>query len=286
MPIAIVTDSTALFPNPVFPGRDLVNILTPAWQPELPGGVERLKAADFPHSLRGSTAPRLLTPSAADFETLFHKLGSTHEGVLAILHSGQFSRIEEEAQAAATTVHGNVPVRVVDSLSVSLGLGLLVQAAAAASAGGMPLTELDLHVRSLLPRVFGMLCIPGLTYLERNGGNGGVHKGGVNPSQALVGEHLEILQVFMLDNGELMPTQKARNPRQLVDIMHEFLSEFMDLAHIALLQGTPAFEAETRALRERLAEEGRTTPISEQIINAPLASFIGPHALGLFAIRA
>lgn len=278
MPVAIVTDSTALFPNPVFPGRELVNILTPAWQPGLPAGVERLRAGDFPLSLRGAAAPRLLTPTAVDFEALFHQLGSAHDGVLAILHSGQFSSIEEEAQAAAGAVHGNVPVRVVDSLSVSLGLGLLVQAAATASAGGMPLAELDLHVRSLLPRVFGMLCIPGLTYLERGGS--------VNPSQARVGEHLDILQVFTLDNGELMPTQKARNPRQLVDIMHEFLSEFMDLEHIALLQGTPPFEAETRALRERLAEEGRTTPISEQIINAPLASFIGPRSLGLFAIRA
>jgi DegV family protein with EDD domain len=275
MSVAIVTDSTVLFPNPVFAGRDLVHILTPAWKPA--PQTDRLKAGDFPPSLRGGEAPRLVTASAADFEALFRQLGKTHEGVLAILHSGEFSNIEEEAQAAAGTVHGSVPVRVIDGLTVSLGLGLLVQAAAAASAGGMSLAELDLHVRSLVPRVFGMLCIPGLSYLQRNGS--------VNPSQARVGEFLEILQVFTLDNGELVPTQKARNPRQLVDIMHEFLSEFMDLQHIALLQGAPAFEAETRALRERLAEEGRTTPISEQIINAPLASFIGPRSLGLFAIR-
>ncbi|MCW5888591.1 MAG: DegV family protein, partial [Anaerolineales bacterium] len=177
----------------------------------------------------------------------------------------------------AGSVHGKVAVRVVDSLTTSLGLGLLVQAAAAASAAGMGLAELELYVRGLVPNVFGILCVPGLSYLERSGQ--------VNHSQAVVGEYLDILQVFTLDNGQLVPTQKARNTRQLVDAMYEFLSEFTDLSHLALLQGAPAFEAETRALRERLAEEGYTTPISEQIINAPLASFIGPRSLGLFAIR-
>jgi fatty acid-binding protein DegV len=141
----------------------------------------------------------------------------------------------------------------------------------------MPLADLELFARSLIPKVYGMLCIPGLSYLKRGGF--------VNPSQARVGEYLQILQVFTLDNGELVPTQKARNPRHLVDILHEFLSEFGDLQHIALLQGVPAFEQETRALRERLAEDHRSTPISEQIINAPLASLIGPHSLGIFALE-
>ncbi len=276
-PVCVVTDSTALFPNPVFQGRDQVSILAAAWEPQA-ASDKRLKAADFPQSLKGNAAPRLATPSPADFETLFRQLGAEHDGVLAVLHSGEFSKINAAAIAAAQTVHGTVPVRVVDSHNVSLGLGLMVQAAALAAEGGMALPDLDLYARSLVPKVYGMLCVPGLSYLRRGGF--------VNPSQALVGEYLDILQVFTLDDGKLVPTQKARNPRQLVDIMHEFLSEFVNLQHIALLQGAPPFEGETRALRERLAEEQRTTPISEQIINAPFASLIGPHSLGLFAIEA
>jgi DegV family protein with EDD domain len=276
--VGIVTDSTALFPNPVFQGRDQVTILAPSWEPKADASQERLKAADFPQSLKDNEAPRLAAPSSADFEALFRQLGAQHDGVLAILHSGEFSKMNDAAQKAAQVVHGTVPVRVVDSHNVSLGLGLMVQAAALAAEGGMPLADLDLYARSLVPKVYGMLCIPGLSYLRRGSF--------VNPSQALVGEYLDILQVFTLDDGKLVPTQKARNPRQLVDILHEFLSEFVNLQHIALLQGAPPFEAETRALRERLAEEQRSTPISEQIINAPLASLIGPHSLGLFAIEA
>lgn len=208
---------------------------------------------------------------------MFQSLAARHDGVLALLHTAEFSPISIHAQEAAQSLNGTVPVRVIDTHSVSLGLGLIVQAAARAAEDGMPLAELDLFARSLLPKVYGMLCIPGLSYLLRSGY--------VNPSQAAVGEYLDILQVFTLDDGKLVPTQKARNPRQLVDILHEFLSEFFNLQHIALLQGAPPFDAETRALRERLAEDHRETPISEQTINAPFASLIGPHSLGIFALE-
>ena len=50
------------------------------------------------------------------------------------------------------------------------------------------------------------------------------------------------------------------------------------------MQGAPGFEQETRGLRERLNEERPGIPISEQVINAPFASLIGPHSLGIFAL--
>jgi DegV family protein with EDD domain len=277
MPVSIVTDSTALFPNPVFTGRSQVTILPAGWETNSAAGQGRLKAADFPETLRGAEAPLLTPPSPAEFEELFQSLATRHDGILALLHTSELSAVSRHAQESALSLNGTLPVRVIDSRSISLGLGLIVQAAAQAAEEGMPLAELDLFARSLLPKVYGMLCIPGLSYLLRSGY--------VNPSQAAVGEYLDVLQVFTLDDGKLVPTQKARNTRQLVDILHEFLSEFANLQHIALLQGTPPFEAETRALRERLAEDHRTTPVSEQIINAPFASLIGPHSLGIFALE-
>jgi DegV family protein with EDD domain len=278
MSVGIVSDSTALFSNPVFQGRNLVNLIPAAWQANGAALPERLKAADFPQTLKGSDAPQLAAPTRAVFEETFRQVGAKHDGVLAVLHSGRFGDAATKAQEAAAALNGTVPVRVVDSNTISLGLGFVVQAAALAAEGGMSLPELDLYARSLVPKVYGLLCIPGLSYLRRSG-----H---VNPSQAVVGEYLDISQVYTLDEGELVPTQKARNARHLVDILFEFLEEFVNLKHVALMQGAPPFEQETRALRERLAEERNAIPISEQIINAPFASLIGPHSLGIFALDA
>jgi DegV family protein with EDD domain len=273
--ICIVSDSTALFPNPVFQGRAQVQLMPANWNGSQPAS-DRLKAMDFPQTLKAAEAPTITTPTETEFDDLFRAAAAKHDGVLAIMHSSKFSPAADRAQAVAQALSGSVPVRVIDSHTVSLGLGLIVQSAALAAEGGMPLHELDLYARSLIPKVYGMLCIPGLTYLQR--------AGVVNPSQALVGEYLKIMQVFTLDNGELVPTQKARNTRHLVDIFVEFLSEFFNLEHISIMQGAPAFEQETRGLRERLNEERPGIPISEQIINAPFASFVGPHSLGVFAL--
>lgn len=275
-PIAILTDATVLFPNPVFEGRERVTILPASWQPMIPQDeASKLKAADLPTSLSKHDAPLYQAPSVDEFERAFRALGKGR-AVLAVLHSGELSATYQNAQTAADELQGKIQIRVVDSGSVSLGMGLMVQAAALAAAE-MELADLDLYVRSFQPRIYTQFCVPSLSYFER--------RGYVSRSQALVAEYLEMLPLFTLENGELVATEKARNLRHLVDVMHEFLMEFHDLMHIAILQGAPPFAQETRALRERLAEDQPHSPISEQIINAPLASLIGPRSLGIFALQ-
>jgi DegV family protein with EDD domain len=276
-PVCILTDSTVQFPNPVFEGRKLVNVLAPVWLGTT-NGSEELKTADFPLSRHSpDPVPQLAIPSVREFETSFKGIGEHYEGIIAIVHSGEFSPTYQNAMRAAQNLQGQVPVRVIDSKAISLGLGLVVQRTAQAAIEGAPLADLEQFARSLIPRLYSLLCIPGLSFLEL--------ADYVNPSQARVGEYMGVLPIFVIDNGELQATEKARNTRHLVDIFYEFLSEFVDLDHIALLQGAPAFEQETRALRERLAEDNNVTPISEQIINAPMASLIGPHSLGVFALQ-
>jgi len=275
-PINILTDASVLFPNPVFEGREHVTILPAYWQPAPAEGEDGpAKASDFPISLTKTGSPLYQAPTVEEFKLAFQQLGSG-TGVLAVVHSGELSPTYANAERAAKDLQGKVQVRVVDSGSVSLGLGMMVQAAAQA-AESMPLNDLDLYTRSLIGRIYTQLCIPSLSYLER--------LGMVNHAQAVVSEYLGMLPMFTLEGGELVPTEKARNRRHLVDVLQEFLMEFDNLEHIALLQGAPSYESETRTLRERLAEDHPDTPVSEQIINAALASLIGPHSLGIFALE-
>lgn len=278
MAISIITDGTVQFPNPVFPGRKFVTIMPVIWEntAEVISNVE-LNTSDLPRSAIGKARPSVKANSLEDYQNLFEQLAPQSEGILAILNSGQINENYANALEAANDMQGKVPIRVVDSQNISLGLGMMVQRAGNAAAEGLDLLELELLVRNLIPRIYSVLCIPGLSYLER--------RGIVNKTQALVGEHLGMLPVFTMDKGELVHSEKARNKRHLVDILHEFLTEFGDLEHISLLQGLPTFETETRALRERLAEDHADTPISEQNIAPQIASIIGPHSLGIFALQ-
>ena len=277
MSVCILTDSAVQFPNPVFEGRSMVSMLPTKWEEAdaLPEG--ELKASDLAQSVNHSDSPLLQITSTEAFQENFQKLGTRCDGVIAILSSSYFDKSYENALKAAEFLQGSLPIKVINSKTTSLGLGILIQIAAQLAEQGTPLSDLELRVRSLLPRIYSFFCIPSLSYLQR--------RGYLNSTQATVAEFLGMLPVFTLDNGELTPSEKARNKRHLVDIMQEFLAEFSELEHIALLQGIPSFEQETRALRERLAEDHPSTQISEQIITAPLASQIGPHSLGIFALQ-
>ena len=54
-----------------------------------------------------------------------------------------------------------------------------------------------------------------------------------------------MLPMYVIEAGETDPTQKARNHRHLVDLLHEFITEFETLDHLGLIQGVPPFETET-----------------------------------------
>ncbi|MBI3159596.1 MAG: DegV family EDD domain-containing protein [Chloroflexi bacterium] len=277
--VCILTDSTAQFPVPAFAGRTRVNVIP--LHIEVNGRryekSEGLRAADLPPSAGPGLAPRVLSPSEAEFLSMYAHLGQYYSHVLVILHSAYLAGTWANAQAAANAFAGPAKVQVVDSGTTATGLGLVVQAAAAAAEQGFPADEVENMVRAMLPRVYSLFCIPGLTYMH--------HAGHLGLAQALVGERLNMLPLYVLDNDQFMPTQKARNGRALVDLLHEFILEFERLEHVALLQGVPPFESETRGLRERLSEDYGPVAMSEHTINPALATLFGPHSLGVFVLQ-
>ena len=277
--ICILTDSTVQFPIPAFEGRKLVNIVPLTITPEEINGspAASLRAHDFSVSAPKDYQIQVHAPSVETFEKEFLNLGQYYEGIVALMHAHGLSKTYQNAQTAAKNLQGKINVEVVDAQTIATGLGLTVQAAAAAATAGQSLIEISEFIRSFIPRVYSIFCIPGLSYMH--------HSGYLNRSQAIIGEHLKLLPVYILENGQLVPTQKARNYRHLVDLLHEFISEFETLDHIGIIQGVPPFENETRTLRERLMPDYENTEISEHIISPELATKIGPRTIAMFLLQ-
>ncbi len=277
--ICILTDSTAQFTKPSFPGRDLVDIipLDSAITHDVQTNGKEIKASNLPGSVPEGVTPQVILPTVADLRKKFLTAGQSYNEVIAILTSNQLNQLVDRALEAAETVRGKVYVQVIDSQSTSVGLGYLVQQAAEAAAGGARSTDIERLLRGIIPHVYGVFCIPGLTYLY--------HAGFIGEAQALVGEMLDLLPIYTLEDGHLTSIEKARNYRQLMDFFQEFLDEFSDLAHIAFIQSIPPLVHEARALREHAATLFPKTPFSEHSISLPLALLFGPHTIGLFAIE-
>jgi DegV family protein with EDD domain len=277
--VCILTDSTAQFPTPAFPGRNLVNVipLHVEYNGKTYRKSEGLKAGDLPVSIPNGSSIKAVPPSVEEFEEIYITLGQHYDEIVAILHANDLSNTYHNALEAAHNLQGHANIVVIDSYTTATGLGLVVQAASAAAEDGMAGEDIDAMIRSLLPKLYSVFCIQGLSYIHNSGYLG--------EAQAIVGEFMNILPIYILDEGRLVPTQKARNNRHLIDLLHEFLCEFTNLEHIALIQSVPPFENETRALRERLTEDFMDTPISEHTISPELAAIIGPRSMGMFTLQ-
>lgn len=274
--ICVLTDNSAQFPTASFLGHDLVNLIP--LHIEINGqnfsGGQGIKAFDLPRSVQADLNPQVRPPTVEEFRNMYAYLGQRYEEIVVVLVSSHLTSAVDNALEAAGSLQGRLNIHVVDSQSVAIGLGLLVQEAAKAASEGIPGADIVRLIRGVIPHIYCMLCIPGLTYLEKS------HVLGV--AQALVGEKLGLMPLFIMDSGKLLAVQKARSARHLVDCLHEFVGEFAGLEHIAVMQGVPPYEQEVRSLRERFQLDFTEIPVSEHTISASLATLLGPNTLGIF----
>ena len=277
----IVTDNYVQFPQPSFPGRQMVKILHFNYQ--LKGQVYEqgrdLKASDLPLFPGESNYPSILNQSPDQICQFFAAIEEekTYDRILAILTSSQLSPLYSQVKDAIKSFSGRVHIQLIDSQSTSIGLGFLVQSAIEAIQKNITFTEIEHLVRSLIPRIYAIVCIPGLSYLYR--------AGFVDHSQAMVGEMLGLLSLFALEEGHLTPLEKVRNHRQVLDSFQEFLDEFEYLQHIALVQNISPNSQDGRLLREHAQDNFPKTSFTEHSINLALAALLGPQTSSLFAVE-
>jgi DegV family protein with EDD domain len=218
----------------------------------------------------------VLPPTVEEFQETFKRLGERCDEIVVLLISSHLNPAITNANNAAESFLGRVKIHIVDSQTTSVGLGLLTQVAAKAASEGLSGVEIIRTVRGVMPHIYALFCIPGLTYLH--------YAGFLGIAQALVGEKLAVITLFVMENGQLIPVQKARSSRHLVDCLHEFVCEFGNIQHIAVMQGVPPFEQEVRSLRERFSVDFDSGLISEHKISPALGSLIGPRSLGIFVM--
>ncbi len=268
--ICILTDSTAQFTRPNFPGHEQVYIIPFHLLPtDLQAGSK--------NQPRSEPAPHLLPPTPQEFLSYFTQLGLNHSTVLVLTLSSFLGPALKNAQQAVGLYNSHASIQIIDSQTTAVGLGLLVQAAAEAVARNASFREIEHWLRAAIPRVYMLFCIPELTYLAGTGY--------LAHSQAMVGEMMGLLPIFTVEDGRLTPMQKVRTQRHLFESFQEFMEEFENPSHIALMYGANHVTIRTRPLRAYVQENFPKTPFSEHPISAHVAGLFGPQSIGLVVME-
>jgi DegV family protein with EDD domain len=205
MGVRVVTDSACDLPSNLIEvyGIEVVPLTIRFGDEELVDR-EELGPDEFWTRLKSTDAlPETSAPSAGAFETRFRDLiqrGAT--GIISINLSSRLSATMQAAQVAANVVRDDCPTVVIDSRTVSMGLGALCLTAARRAADGRKLEEIveDVISRRDRTRLFGALDT--LEFLKRGGRIGN--------ARALLGSMLSIKPIVEVRDGVVEESAKVR----------------------------------------------------------------------------
>jgi DegV family protein with EDD domain len=216
---------------------------------------------------------RIVGPTREDFHRVYGHLTRRTDQIISIHSSAGLSLVHREAERATGGFKGRYDIAVVDSQTLSLGLGILAEAAARLAEESTPLATIVRHIRGMLRHIYVSLTTDTLDYLE--------HSGLISPSQAVLGTMLDNKPSLAIEKGIIVPMEKVIGRDDAIGKLADFANEFPHVEKMAILQSTPYATEETRMLRDDVevrAEDGQF-PI---LLYGPLlASHIGPDAMGM-----
>ena len=278
--VHIITDSTAHFTDATFPQRMGVTVIPQTIQfgrQTYREGVD-LSTEEFYRRLpHYASLPAMTPPSVDTFRELYADKIKQNKQILSIHISSKMSKTVAMARQAADEFLGGNKIVVIDSLTTSIGLGLLVEAAADAAEKNLPLDEIVRIVRGMITHMYAVFFVENLDYLERNNR--------LSKSQAVLGTMLGIKPFLTIEEGEIIPMEKVRTREKAIDKLVEFVSEFANIDRVAIMQSGQQPTEDTRLLLERLEQTfpGQYFPV--MTYGAGLACQIGPDSLGIFILE-
>ena len=233
-----------------------------------------LSREEFFHRLHtGGASLRVVPPSVADFQQAYAELSQETDSILSIHASSRLSETCRIASQATGAFLGRCQITVVDSLTSSLGLGILATTAAEVSAAGQSLDKVVHLMRGMIPRIYGVFFTEDLEYLER--------AGRIGRAQSLLGSMLDVKPFLIIEEGEIVPIEKVATRERVIDKLIEFVAEFSTIEQLSVVHSGVKTMEEVQSLEQRLhlLFPGKKCPVI--LYDPVLAYHIGPNNIGV-----
>ncbi len=274
MSFAIVKDSTAYMPRDLLRHFQITIVpLTVTYDGvTYRDGLDIAPEKFYQRLSHVSQLPVTSPPSLESLIATYEALAETHDGILSVHLSADYSRTVDVACQAAAAV--DIPVEVIDSRSVSMGTGFVVLAAAHARAAGATLVEAAATARALAPRLHVRLVVDNLRYLYLGGRIGAADR--------WLGAALALKPILAIEDGRTTIASTARGHRAALDAL------LLDLQTAAAgqkpLHVAVAHAAATRDalwLYDQIADQFDVAELHFSELSPVVGSHVGPGTVGI-----
>ena len=220
---------------------------------------------------KSAALPETAAPAPGAFEQAFRQAADAGaDGVVCVVLSTKLSATGQSASAAAQAVAGQIPVRIVDSRSVSLGLGLVAVGAAEAAATGATLDEVTAVAEDLTSRTHLVAALDTLENLKKGGRIGG--------AKALLGSLLSIKPIIEVKDGAVEPGPKQRTRSRALQFLVDQVAAHPKLEKVAVLH---ADAPDVDAFVQRLSPYVDSDKVIIGDVGAVIGTHSGPGAIGV-----
>jgi DegV family protein with EDD domain len=220
-------------------------------------------------------APTTAAPSIGEFQARYQKLFENGcEHIISIHPASQLTTIINSAHQAAQDFPGKITV--LDSGSLTLGLGFQVLAAAESAEDGLPAALQA--IESARKRLHVSAVLDTMEYLKRSGR--------VPGTVAALGGLLSIKPLIELTDGEVKAIGAVRTTKQADERMLNFLLEGGKFERLAILH-TNAEGRARQLLNELMQRASQSVPRDILMVNvtAVIGTHLGPNGLGFAAVK-
>ncbi len=229
--VAVVTDSTADLPPELVRQHDIlvVPLAVVFGKDSLRDGID-IKPRDFYQWLESNDDhPQTEPPPEPEFfENYYHLIAE--QDIISVHISGKMSETVNHARAAAMRgsrsfdhlppERQDIALEVVDSQTVSIGMGLQALFAARMAQRGLAVSTIAQRLRMMAPRLHMLFAVDTFDYLVKGGR--------IGKARATVGKLLGIKPILGVAHGEVTAIDRVRGGRQVQPRIVDLLAKTVD----------------------------------------------------------
>jgi len=276
MTVKIVTDSTADLSPQVAQelGITVVPVYVRFGEKVYRDGVDISEDEFYQKLVESPIHPATSQPSPADFADVYKKLSREADEIVSIQVTSKLSGTYNSALQGRELVKTGCRIEVVDSLSVTMGLGLIAMAAARLAEAGESLPAVMGEIRQCIPRIRLLGVFDTLKYLLRSGR--------IGKAKALLGSVLNVKPLLTMRDGELFPVGQVRTRSKGIERLFDLVKNALNIQELAIVHSTTPDEA--GSLKERIASIFDRGRVHVARLGPALGVYGGPGTL-ILALR-
>ena len=270
--IRVVTDSASDLPHDIAQRLDIdVVPLTIRFGDE---EFTDLSPEDFWAKCKVSkTLPETSAPSPGAFQGAYERAKAAgYDGVIVLTISSLLSATHQAAVLGAEAVASEIDVRVVDTLNVSMGEGLIVIDVAEAAKDGATLEDLVARSSELLKKIGVVATLDTLEHLIKGGRIGG--------AKAFLGQVLAIKPMIDVKAGVVAEAGRQRTRAKALAAVAQVARNHAPLRRLALIQGASS-DADVATLVSLVSDIPTQFPLIVADIGPVVGTHAGPGIIGL-----